>query len=53
MEHLVSYVVKRPEPIPGDADERLRRLYVGDLVNFGKAYADGMKELRCGGKKNG
>ena len=50
---LVSYVVKRPEPIPGDADERLRRLYVGDLVNFGKAYADGMKELRCGGKKNG
>ena len=45
---LVSYVVKRPEPIPGDADERLRRLYEGDLENFGKAYADGMAEIRKG-----
>ena len=45
---LVSYAVKRPEPIPGDVDERLRRIYVGDLENFGKAYADGMAELRKG-----
>ena len=50
---LVSYAVKRPEPIPGDVDERLRRIYVGDLENFGKAYADGMAELRKGALHGG
>lgn len=50
---LVSYAVKRPEPIPGDAEERLRRIYVGDLKNFGKAYADGMAELRKGALHGG
>ncbi len=49
---LVSYAVDRPSPIPGGADERLRRIYAGDLENFGKAYADGMAEIRRGGKDN-
>ena len=45
---LVSYQVKRPEPIGENEEERNRLLYIGDLENFGKAYADGMAELRQG-----
>ncbi len=46
---LASYRVKRPEPIGRNEEERNRLLYIGDLENFGKAYADGMAELRQGG----
>ncbi len=50
---LASYRVKRPERIGENEEERNQLLYVGDLENFGKAYADGMAEIRRGGKGNG
>ena len=45
---LVSYRVKRPDPIGENEEERNRLLYIGDLENFGKAYADGMAKIRQG-----
>lgn len=50
---LVSYRVKRPGLIDETKEERIRRLYIGDLENFGKAYADGMAEIRRGDKNYG
>ena len=50
---LASYRVKRPELIDATKEERIRLLYAGDLENFGKAYADGMAEIRRGDKNDG
>ncbi len=50
---LASFDVQRPEPVVADPEELRRRLYVGDLANFGKAYADGMAELRKGDRHDG
>ena len=38
--------VKEIMPKSESAEERVLRLYAGDLANFGRAYADGMAELR-------
>jgi hypothetical protein len=38
----VKEIMLKSEP----AEERVLRLYAGDLANFGRAYADGMAELR-------
>ncbi len=45
---LASFQVRRPEQIGENKEERNRLLYIGDIENFGKAYADGMAELRKG-----
>lgn len=42
---LLSYCCDQPAP-PANDVALWRRLYAGDMENFGKAYADGMAELR-------
>ncbi len=47
---------RHPEVVRAEEDareaERRRKEYAGDVDNFGRAYADGMAQLRYGGKVN-